>query len=44
MTVENPIPKLLLQPITTIANSRMNLSEFLAKLMLKARENCMHKV
>jgi len=37
MTVENPIPQLLLQPITTTANSRMNQSEFLANAQSKGK-------
>ena len=40
MTIEKPIPKWLLRPITTGANSAMNQSEFLAVTwnFLKARE------
>ena len=40
MTVEKPKPKQLLRPITTVANSAMNQSKFLAIIwnLLKARE------
>ena len=40
MTAEKPIPKLLLRPITTGANSALNQSELLAITfnLLKARE------
>ena len=40
MTVETPKPRLLLQPITTRANSAMNQSKFLAITcnLLKTRE------
>ena len=41
MTVEKPLAKLLLRPITTAANSAMNQSKFLpiASNLLKVREN-----
>ena len=44
MTVENPIPQLLLQPITTIANSRMNQSEFLANAQSKRKLHAQGKI
>ena len=46
MTVEKPVPKQLLRPITTGANSAMDQSEFLAITcnLLKARKNRAYKV
>jgi len=42
MTVQNPIPNLLLRPITTGANSLMNQSKSVAITcnLVKAREKC----
>ena len=46
MTVEKPIPKLLVRPITSRTNSAMNQSEFLGVTsdLFKARENHEYKV